>query len=126
MPTIRAVRQGTLPEAPATPGISRYLAFEGDGYLIVRSRAEPGALSAWHHHGNHEVYGFILSGAERFEYGPGGEEAIVVGPGDFFHIPPQTVHRDVNPLPDQEQEAVLFFRGTGPVVVNVDGPEPKG
>lgn len=122
MSKIQALRKDALSEAPATPGISRYLAFEGEGYLIVRSRADPGAISAWHHHGDHDVYGFIISGSERFEYGPMGKDTIVVGPGDFFHIPPHTIHRDVNPSPDEAQEALLFFRGTGPVVVNVDGP----
>jgi len=123
MSKIEALRKDVLPEAPATPGITRYLAFEGEDYLILRSRAEPGAISAWHHHGDYEVYGFIISGSERFEYGPGGKDAVVVGPGDFFHIPPHTVHRDVNPSPDETQEVVLFFRGTGPVVINVDGPD---
>lgn len=123
MSEIQAVRKDALPEAPATPGIRRYLAFEGDGFLVIRSCANPGAVSAWHHHGDYQVYGFIIAGSERFEYGPGGAEAILVGPGDFFHIPPHTVHRDVNPSLDEAQEALLFLRGTGPVVVNVDGPD---
>ena len=123
MAKIEALRKEDLREAPATPGIKRYLAFEGDDYLILRSKANPGVVSAWHHHGDYEVYGFIISGSERLEYGPNGEENILVGEGDFFHIPPQTVHRDVNPSPDEGQEALLFLRGTGPVVVNVDGPD---
>jgi quercetin dioxygenase-like cupin family protein len=123
MSKIRAVRKDTLQEGPAAPGIRRYLAFEGEGYLVLRSRADPGAISAWHHHGDYDVYGFILSGSERFEYGPMGKDATVVGAGDFFHVPPQTIHRDVNPSPDEGQEALLFSRGTGPVVVNMDGPE---
>ena len=105
MSKIQAVRKDALPEALATPGISRYLAFEREDCLVVRSRAEPGAISAWHHRGEHDVYGFILSGSERFEYGPMGQNATVVGPGDFFHIPPHTVHRDVNPSPDQAAES---------------------
>lgn len=123
MSKIQAIRGDALPEAPATPGLVRYLAFEGEDHLVVRSRAEPGAVTAWHHHGDHHVYGYILSGVERFEYGPMGQEATTVYQGDFFHIPPHTVHRDVNPSPDEEQQAVLFFDGTGPAVVNVDGPD---
>jgi quercetin dioxygenase-like cupin family protein len=123
MSKIEALRGDALPEAPSTPGIVRYLAFDGEGYLIVRSQANPGAISAWHHHGDHDVYGYILSGSERFEYGPMGEDAVVVNQGDFFHIPPHVIHRDVNPSPNEGQEAILFFRGTGPVVVNVDGPD---
>lgn len=122
MSKIEALRKDALSEAPATPGINRYLAFEGEDHLVIRSRSEPGTVSAWHHHGDYEVYGYIISGFERFEYGPEGRDAILVGPGDFFHIPPHTVHRDVNPSPDERQEVVLFFRGTGPVVVNVDDP----
>lgn len=129
MTSIDAIRKDSMPEAPATPGITRYMAFQGDDYLMVRSRAEPGTVSAWHHHGDHDVYGFILKGAERFEYGPGGKQAVTVYAGDFFHIPPRVVHRDVNPNPDEEQQAVLFFKGldpqgSGPVVVNVEGPSP--
>lgn len=124
MSKITALRHNDLSEAPATPGIRRFLAFEGDGFLIVHSHAEPGAISAWHHHGDHEVYGFIISGSERFEFGAAGREAVLVGPGDFFHIPPHIVHRDVNPSATDEQAALLFFRGSGPVVVNVDGPSP--
>lgn len=123
MSKIEALRKDALPEAPATPGITRYLAFEGDDYLVLRSCAEPGAISAWHHHGDYDVYGFIISGSERFEYGPRGNDAVVVGAGDFFHIPPHTVHRDINPSPDEKQEVVLFFRGTGSVVINVEGPD---
>lgn len=123
MSNIEALRKEALPEAPSTPGITRYLAFEGEDYLILRSKAEPGAVSAWHHHGEYEVFGFIISGSEKLEYGPMGEENILVGVGDFFHILPGTVHRDVNPSPDEGQEALLYLRGSGPVVVNVDGPD---
>jgi quercetin dioxygenase-like cupin family protein len=122
MAKIEALRKDELSEAPATPGISRYLAFEGDDCLIIRSRSEPGTVSAWHHHGDYEVYGYIISGFERFDFGPGEKDSVLVGPGDFFHIQPNTIHRDVNPSHDERQEVVLFFRGTGPVVVNVDHP----
>lgn len=123
MSKIQALRRDALTQAPSTPGITRYLAFEGEDHLVIRSRAEPGAISSWHHHGAYDVYGFIISGCERLEYGPMGKDATVVGQGDFFHIPSHVVHRDVNPSPDEWQEVVLFFRGTGPVVVNVGGPE---
>lgn len=123
MSKIDALRGDALPQAAGTPGILRFLAFEGEGHVVIRSKADPGTVSAWHHHGDYEVYGYIVSGSERLEFGPEGADAVVAGEGDFFHIPPHTVHRDVNPSPDAPQRAVLFLVGTGPMVINVDGPE---
>lgn len=111
MSKIRPLRKDTLPEAPATPGIRRYLAFEGKDYLVLRSHAEPGAISAWHHHGDCDVYGFIISGSERFEYGPAGQESVVVDAGDFFHISPHTVHRDVIHLQTRGRKQSCLYVG---------------
>jgi hypothetical protein len=38
-------------------------------------------------------------------------------------VPPHTVHRESNPSED-EQVVIGIRIGTGPTVVNVDGPEP--
>jgi quercetin dioxygenase-like cupin family protein len=45
-------------------------------------------------------------------------------PGDFVHVPAHTVHRESNPAAEPA-EVVLVRRGTGPVVVNVEAPEPR-
>jgi uncharacterized RmlC-like cupin family protein len=124
MAKIRALHKDALSEAPGSPGISRHLAFRGEGFMVVRSRVDPGVVSGWHHHGDHDIYGYVVSGSVRFESGPGGKDAICVDPGDFFRVPPLTVHRDVNPSETEGQEVILFLRGSGPMVVNVDGPEP--
>ena len=92
--------------------------------MVVRSRVDPGVVSGWHHHGDYGIYGYVVSGSARFENGPGGRDAISVDPGDFFQVPARTVHRDVNPSETEGQEVILFLRGSGPMVVNVDGPEP--
>ncbi len=123
MTNIRALQKDTLPEAPGSPGITRHLAFREEDFLVVRSRVEPGVVSGWHHHGDYDVYGHLISGSIRFEHGPGGGDATTVGPGDFFHVPARTVHRDVNPSDTEGQEAILFLRGSGPMVVNVEGPD---
>jgi uncharacterized RmlC-like cupin family protein len=99
------------------------MAFQGEGFLVVRSRVDPGVLSGWHHHGDYDVYGYVVAGVARFEGGPGGRDAVSVGPGDFFHVPARTVHRDVNPSQREGQEVILFLKGAGPMVVNVDGPD---
>jgi quercetin dioxygenase-like cupin family protein len=123
MAKIRALHKDALSEAPGSPGITRHLAFRGEGFMVVRSRVDPGVVSGWHHHGDYDIYGYVVSGSARFESGPGGRDAISVDPGDFFCVPARTVHRDVNPSATEGQEVILFLRGSGPMVVNVEGPD---
>ena len=122
MATIQVMKQDALVEAPGSPGIVRQLAFEGHDVRVIRSLVDPGSISGWHHHGDYDVYGYLVSGTLRFEYGPGGGEAIAVGPGEFFHVPAQMVHRDVNPSDTEGQDVVLFLRGSGAMVINVESP----
>ncbi|HEX4677902.1 MAG TPA: hypothetical protein VH210_01680 [Gaiellaceae bacterium] len=120
---VSALSPDDLVEGAPTPGIVRELAFETARATLIRSRAEPRAETGWHHHGNRDVLGYIVSGSARFEFGPGGTESTDVVEGGFFHVPAGLIHRDVNPL-DQIQELVLSLVGDGPLVVNVDGPAP--
>jgi quercetin dioxygenase-like cupin family protein len=110
---------GQLRAGAPTPGVLREIAFEMGRATLMRARADPRAVSGWHHHGRHDVLGFVVRGAARFEFGSDGLDAVVVGEGGFFHVPAGVVHRDVNPL-DVEQEIVLTLVGDGPLVVNVD------
>jgi uncharacterized RmlC-like cupin family protein len=105
----------------STPGLLRELAFETRGATMMRARAAAHATSGWHHHGEHDVLGFVVSGAARFEFGAAGADAVDVREGGFFHVPAGLIHRDVNPL-EVEQEIVLTLVGDGPLVVNVEGP----
>jgi len=123
MAKIRGLQKDSLSEAPRSPGIARHLAFQGDDFLVVRSRVDPGVVSGWQHHGDYDVYGYIVSGSASFEDGPGGKDAISVGPGDFFHVPAHTVHSNVNNSVSEAQELILFLRGSGPMVINVEGPD---
>lgn len=68
------------------------------------------------------MYGFLVAGRIRLEYGPKGTRAVEVGPGDFFHVPPRLVHRDVNPDKKHELLVVNVLVGRGDPVVNVEGP----
>jgi uncharacterized RmlC-like cupin family protein len=99
MKKIEVVRGTELMTGYSTPGIVREKAFESmHSYVIVsRTRVERGAVSDWHHHGTRHLYGFLEAGRMRLEYGPSGKESVEVRHGDFFHIPPRLVHRDVNP-----------------------------
>jgi quercetin dioxygenase-like cupin family protein len=118
---VSAVAPDGLIEGAPTPGIVRELAFETERATLIRSRAEPRAVTGWHHHGNRDVLGYVVSGRARFDFGPGGAESTDVEEGGFFHVPAGLIHRDVNPL-DQLQELVLSVVGDGPLVVNVDEP----
>jgi uncharacterized RmlC-like cupin family protein len=119
---ITTVGPDGLPAAATTPGLTRELAFDTEKGMLTRVRAEGGVTSGWHHHGDREVLGHVIRGRARFEFGSEGGEHAIVEEGGFFHIPAGLVHRDVNP--DAEpQEMVISFVGTGPLVVNVDGPD---
>jgi quercetin dioxygenase-like cupin family protein len=122
MPKIEAQKKDALAKAPSTPGIQRELAFADGDHRVIRSRTEPGAVSGWHHHGEYDIFGYVVSGTARFESASAGGEATIVGPGDFFHVPRRTVHREINPSSTEGQEIILFLRGSGPMVINVDGP----
>lgn len=123
MAEIEVLKEGELRPGPATPGIVRKLAFEGKDALLLHSTAEGGAITAWHHHSDHDIYGFLISGTLRFDYGPGGRQSADIKAGEYFHMPPRIVHRDVNPSKDEMQDAIVVITGTGPLVVNLDGPE---
>lgn len=119
---IVAVAPDELAQASGYERIVREVACTTDRAMQVRARAEGGAATGWHHHGDREVFGYLVRGRARFEFGPGGRTSTEVEQGGFFHVPAGLVHRDVNPTAEP-QEFVLVFVGAGPLVVDVDGPE---
>lgn len=84
----------------------------------------PGAASGWHHHGTWDSYACVLRGVLRWEFGPGGRDAIEVGPGDTGRMPGDVVHRDVS-AGDEALEMILVRAGGGggPLTIDVDGPD---
>ena len=122
---IEVVRGSELKTGYSTPGIVREKAFESmHRYIIVsRTRVAAGKISDWHHHGTRHLYAFLEAGRMRLEYGPKGNTAVEVRHGDFFHIPPLLVHRDVNPDREQELAVVNILIGRGEPVINVKGPK---
>lgn len=123
MGSVRSIHAGDM-TATVTPSgsITRKQAEMGDGISAGESRTPPQSMSGWHHHGDHTIYFHVAQGRMRVEWGPGGKESAELSAGDFWTIPPNTVHREGNPG-TEEQRLVGFFVGSGPVVVNVDGPE---
>jgi len=125
MKKIEVVRNSELKKGYSTPGIVREKAFESiHRYIIVsRTRVSAGMISDWHHHGTRHLYAFLEAGRMRLEYGPKGKSTVEVKQGDFFHIPPLLVHRDVNPDREQELAVVNILIGRGEPVINVKSPK---
>jgi uncharacterized RmlC-like cupin family protein len=106
----------------STVGMVRGEAPLSENSYAVEVRTQPGAVSGWHHHGDHETYGYVVAGRLRFEFGAGGGDVVEAGPGDFFMVPANTIHREANPASD-DQILVGFRIGSGPTVINVERPE---
>ena len=121
--TIRVVPHEALDPGPSTAGMVRNTAAATDTLWVGEVRTAPGTWSGWHHHGEHTTYGRVVSGQLQFEFGPHGAESVRANAGDFFIVPPHTVHREGNPGP--EEHVLVGVRvGSGPTVVNVGGPDP--
>lgn len=125
MTDIRVIHaeERSISEADATSGMVRERAIDDDGIWAGLVRTAPKRPSGWHHHGEYDTYIYVRSGAIRFEFGPEGKQVVEAAPGDFVHVPSGVVHREVNPVAD-EGSVVLVRVGSGPPVVNVDGPAP--
>jgi uncharacterized RmlC-like cupin family protein len=123
MTEIRVTRpaEREVAEADATSGMVRERALAGEGVWAGLVRTAPGRPSGWHHHGDYNTYFYVDSGRIRMEFGPGGTKVVDAGPGDFVHVPKGLIHREVNPT-DEEGAIILVRVGSGPPVVNVEGP----
>lgn len=123
--SIRRVRPGerSTPEGPGTPGVHRETAFAGDDHWVGYATTDPGVMSGWHHHGEHQTYLYVLTGQIALEHGSRGGERVVASAGDFVVIPKGTVHREGTP-PGDPAAVVVVRTGTGPPVVPVEGPDP--
>jgi len=110
-----------LTPADPTPGMSRSLAMHDAGMWTGVVDTEPGSVSGWHHHGEHETTLYVVSGRMRIESGPEGAEVVEGGPGDFLRVPAGAVHRESNPG-EGTARAVIVRCGTGDPTINVEGP----
>lgn len=110
-----------LTPADPTPGMTRQLASHVAGMWSGVVDTEPGAVSGWHHHGDHETTLYVVEGRMRLESGANGEHVVEAGPGDFLRVPAGAVHREANPGAEPSR-AVIVRCGTGTPTVNVAGP----
>ena len=119
MTKVRKVTPDERVESDPTMGLVREEAIASDRMWTGIARAQPGSVSGWHHHGDHETAVYVLAGIFRVEYG---SEAVEGHPGDFVLVPKNLVHREANPS-DEESRLVIFRTGTGPPTINVEGPD---
>jgi quercetin dioxygenase-like cupin family protein len=85
---------------------------------ISEVRIRGGTTGGWHHHGKRSMYGFVMSGKLDVEFG---QDKAALSAGDFFLIPAELVHRDVN-TNEEEARIFIFSIGSGPATVEVSGP----
>lgn len=109
-----------VPDGVQTAAIVREQAFASADRWIGYVRTEPGEWSGWHHHGDTDSYFYVIRGQLEFEVASDGS-GLQVRPGDFAHMPPQTIHRE-RTAPGERGEVILVRIGPGPTVVNVEGP----
>jgi uncharacterized RmlC-like cupin family protein len=114
-------RSGDRTPGPPTPGMERLQAFATGGMWAGSATTAARMTSGWHHHGDYESVIYVLSGALRMEFGPGGGDTVEAGPGDYVFVPKGTVHRESNPT-DDVAEILVFRSGQGESTFNVDGP----
>jgi len=85
-------------------------AIEGDGFTATFPSFDATAREdTWHHHGDHDVVAYLLTGSIDIETPDDG--VVEMRPGDLVHIERQTIHREVY---EGHIEMVGFDVGTGP------------
>ena len=117
----RRIRPDERVVADPVPGMTRELAVANDGMWAGLVRTAAGTSSGWHHHGDYDTCAYVVSGRLRMESGPGGAEVVEAEPGDFVFVPTGAVHREGNPT-GADGEVVVVRVGSGPPVIEVDGP----
>ena len=78
-------------------------------------------MSGWHHHAANDTYVYVIRGSVTIEFGPDGGQRVEAHAGDFFLVPPQTIHREMTG-PDADLDAFVVRVGGEPERVAVDGP----
>jgi uncharacterized RmlC-like cupin family protein len=113
---------------PQTAGMRRLAAISRDlagseniwaGVML----AEPGTVSAVHHHDAQETVVYVLSGVSKVRWGNQLEHEAELEAGDFLFIPPYLPHQEINPSPDRPTQWIVVRSGPeASVVPLVTGP----
>jgi len=90
--------------------------------FMTVQRVPPGARSEPHSHANCETADYVVSGRIRVVYGPGLENLIEAGPGEFVYVPADEPHYVENPSPTEWVEVVLCRNAATEIVVDYRPP----
>jgi uncharacterized RmlC-like cupin family protein len=120
-PLDRHTTIGQHPGMERSIAISRSTVGSDRLYSSIVSTA-PGERTRIHHHGDCESSIYILSGAARYTWGPGGlEEAMDAAAGDFIYIPAGEIHVEANASPDEPLIVLLTRNCPDSKVFYLDG-----
>jgi quercetin dioxygenase-like cupin family protein len=97
--------------------------FETKVVDVGLTRLGPRVTAPWHHHYSRTFFGFVLAGTLKLEFEPTRPRAVRPSKGDFFRIPPELTHRDVNET-DEEVIVATISVGDGPTWEVVEGFDP--
>jgi uncharacterized RmlC-like cupin family protein len=124
-PRAKVVRlSDAKPIPPPTPGMDRReLMDEGDRW-VGWVRTDPGLSGGWHTHGERDSYIYMIRGEMRIDFGAGGRDSVTGRAGDMIFNPAGMVHRETTGA-DEPAEGFVVRVGTGPLTINVEGPDPE-
>jgi uncharacterized RmlC-like cupin family protein len=77
------------------------------GLCLQIASLPPGARADAHLHAAHESAAYVVEGDVVLWFGPGLEERIEAGAGDFVYIPPGVAHLVANPSDSRPAVTVL-------------------
>ncbi|MBS1805046.1 MAG: cupin domain-containing protein [Acidobacteria bacterium] len=80
---------------------------------------KPGAQTGIHHHGSQETIVYVLEGESIVQWGDKGEHSVTVRTGDFLHVPPGLIHREINPSKQIPFRWIVVRSSSEPIVVNL-------
>jgi uncharacterized RmlC-like cupin family protein len=111
-----------VPPGPPTAGMDRRQLLEHGDRWLGWVQTDAGLAGGWHHHGERDSYIYVLRGTVTIEYGAAASDRLTASAGDVIFNPARVVHREIT-SPDGPAELFVIRIGTGPLNVNVDGPE---
>jgi len=112
-----------VPPGPATSGMDRRQIVDTESAWIGWVRTDRGFAGGWHHHADRDSYIYVIKGELTMEYGAAGGDSLTARAGEVIVNPAHMIHREVTP--GDSVEAIVIRLGTGPLNVNVDGPDSE-